>query len=222
MTVVFVVVTILLFLGIDWLVTRAREKREAAPATAAAPRAATGGAVRLPDGVFFARSHTWLSLFPSGQAWLGVDDFVIRMLEKPEITLLKPAGSQIARGEPILTLRENGHALTIRSPVEGEVLAYNSDLIAHPELLKSAPFNEGWAYGVRPTRIAELKQMLLGDETRLWMREEWARLRDVFAGAGGAVSPAMLQDGGPPIAGAMKQLDESVWRRFEQEFLQVR
>jgi hypothetical protein len=53
------------------------------------------------------------------------------------------------------------------------------------------------------------------------MRQEFRRLRDVLAGAGPELSPAMLQDGGAPIAGAMKHVAPEIWDRFEREFLEV-
>lgn len=52
MTVLFVVLTIALFLGVDWVLHRGKVHVVVkGPATPA---------VRLPSGVFFAHSHTWL------------------------------------------------------------------------------------------------------------------------------------------------------------------
>jgi glycine cleavage system H protein len=215
MTVLFVVLTIVLALGVDWLLHRRR-----APAVVAAT--ATPASVRVPSGVFFARSHTWLNLFPSGHAWLGIDDFVVRLLTEPRVRFLAEAGAEVKRGAPLLALEEGEHALTVRSPIDGRILGFNDSLREHPDLLQKAPFCDGWVCDIRPDRFADVKDLLLGDETRQWMRGEFGRLRDVFAGAGGAVQPAMLQDGGPPIAGAMKHVDDEVWKRFDREFLEVR
>ncbi len=218
MTVLFVALTIALFLVADAVILRMEARRAAAPA--AGPE--QGAPVRLPGGVFFAPSHTWLSLFPTGHAWMGIDDFVTRLLERPRVRFLVEAGSRVVRGEPILRLEEGERALTVRSPMDGRILAWNEDLTRRPELLTGAPFCEGWACDLRPDRADDLKALLLGDEAHGWMQEEFRRLRDLFAGAGPAVSPAMLQDGGPPIAGAMKHVGEEVWLRFEREFLDVR
>jgi glycine cleavage system H protein len=216
MTVLFVALTIALFFAVDWLVHRGKVDPALVPADAhAAP-------VRLPRGVFFARSHTWLNLFPSGCAWLGIDDFVTRLLDQPQVRYLKSPGARVNRGEPLLELVDGEHSLTVRSPLDGVLLATNASLARHPDLLKRAPFCEGWTCEIKPDRHADVKALLLGDETAGWMQEEFRRLRDVFAGANEAVSPAMLQDGGPPIAGAMKHVAPEVWTRFDREFLEVR
>jgi len=138
--------------------------------------------------------------------------------------LLKSAGAEVRKGDPILMLKEGDRSLTIRAPMDGEILAVNDSIRNRPELLKEMLFTDGWAYMLRPRRLSELRQMLLGEETSKWVGTEFRRLRDVFAGTGdsGGLVPALLQDGGPPIAGAMKQMNEEVWERFENEFLQVR
>lgn len=220
MTGILVVATILLFLGIDWIV-QARERKAAALAPGQA-RATDGGLrVRVPEGVFFAPSHTWLNLFPSGKVLLGVDDFVTRLLKSPRITLLKNAGDRVAKGDAILRLESNGHSLMVRSPIAGEILAPNADLARRPQLMDEALFRDGWAYAIRPGQPAEMKTLFLGDESRRWIQTEFGRLRDFFAGTG-SLAPAVLQDGGPPAAGVMNSLDEKVWQEFEDEFLQVR
>lgn len=224
MTVLFVVATILVFLTIDFFVRKTRERRETLTSPAMQRATRQTNPVRIPEGIFFARSHTWLNIFPSGKVYLGVDDFITRLLEKPQITLLSKSGDKVRKGDPIMLLKEDGRELIIHAPVEGEILSVNDELPARPELMKTLLFTDGWAYIFKPKRPSELKDMLLGEETKQWISEEFRRLRDVFAGVSqhGEMVPALLQDGGPPVAGVMKQMPESVWNRFEREFLEVR
>ena len=224
MTVLFVITTILVFLIVDAFVRTAREKKVLQTSPFLHSVVKNTNPVRTPEGIFFARSHTWLNMFPSGKVYLGIDDFVTRLLDKPQIILLGHTGDQVRKGDPILVLKEDGRELTIHAPVDGEVLAVNEDLAQKPDLMKNLLFTDGWAYSFKPKRPSELKDMLLGEETRSWIAEEFRRLRDVFAGVSqhGELVPALLQDGGPPVAGAMKQMPESVWNRFEREFLEVR
>ncbi len=219
MTVIFVIATIIFFLTLDWVVRRIRA-RKAAPVTAVHPSAYP---IRVPEGIFFTRSHTWLNLFPSGKVRLGIDDFVGRMVENPQIIFLKKSGESISRGEPLLTMKEDEHLLTVRSPIDGEIESINEELPRHPDLLKDLLFSDGWAYTIKPRKFSEIKGLLLGTETREWMRAEFGRLRDFFAGIShnGTIAPALLQDGGPPMAGVMKTMDDAVWQNFEHEFLTI-
>ena len=141
-------------------------------------------------------------------------------MEHPEITLLKQSGETVHKGDPLLQCKENGHILTVRSPIDGDILDANLELVSHPEYLKNLLFSQGWAYTLKPQRFTDLKQLLLGTETRIWMQREYARLRDFFATSqGSALAPAMLQDGGPPVSGAMKNMNDETWKQFESDFL---
>ena len=217
MTAVFVVATIIVFLTIDAIVQRSR-KKQSQPALSQPVEYP----VRIPDGIFFTKSHTWLNLFPSGMVRIGVDDFVGRMLEHPEIIFLKKPGDAILRGESMLVFREGDRALTIRSPLDGSISSCNENLPKNPSWLKDRLFSDGWGYALKPRRMSDMKDLLLGNETRSWIKAEFGRLRDFFARATSqGVAPAYLQDGGPPMAGIMKTMDKRVWEEFERRFLLV-
>lgn len=216
MTVLLVFAMIAVFLGLDWAVHR-RQRR----GVLAIVPPAEAGSLRLPAGVFFARSHTWLNLFPSGRAWLGVDDFVARLLERPRVELLARPGARVARGQALFALVEGDRRLTVSSPMAARVVAVNPDVAAGGPRRAPGPFFEGWVFELEPERAADLKSLLIGEETAGWIRAELARLRDVLAGAGPALGPAALQDGGLPVAGAMRHVGPEVWSRFEREFLTV-
>lgn len=221
MTVLFVIATIITFLTIDWFVQRRKERLAAKIAPATVP--AQSNPIRLPAGIFFAPSHTWLNLFPSGKIRLGIDDFISRLLMRPEIVMLKKVNDRVKKGEPLILLKEGKHHLTIRSPLEGDILAVNDELPVNPDLLGDRLFTDGWGYIMKPRRPADVKGLLLGNESRAWIGQEFQRLRDLFAGLGrnNVMEPVLLQDGGPPIAGALVAMDDAVWQQLDREFLSV-
>lgn len=223
MAVILVVATIIFFLGADWVIQRAKA-RKAGALTTPAPQA-TGSIypLRIPEGVFFAKSHTWLNLFPSGRVRLGVDDFVGSVLNNPEVSFMRTVGEQVDKGDPLLVLSDGNRQLTVRSPISGEIVSLNPELEKNPRVMRETLFSNGWAYTIRPMHPEELRTLMLGEESRTWMGREFHRLRDLLAGAGsqGALAPAHLQDGGAPVTGVLRQLDASAWKKFEDEFLQI-
>ena len=221
MTVLLVVATILFFLGMDWVVRRVRARSLSSATVPAAPRPLPALPVRIPDGIFFARTHTWINLFPSGKVRLGVDDFVTRLLENPSVVYLKKAGEHVQRGEPMMKLEEGKRTLTVRAPLSGIVLSSNQSLMEKPEKMKDLLFSEGWAFTIQPDKTSQLRTLLLGEETHRWIQAEFGRLRDVLATVNGGkgLAPVLLQDGGVPVAGLIREAPEEVWKRFENEFL---
>jgi glycine cleavage system H protein len=153
MTVIFVALTIVFFLALDVVVRRVKARKEVP--SMAVYTAQPAYPVRLPDGIFFAKSHTWLNLFPSGKVRLGVDDFVGRLLDKPQVEYLKSAGASVKKGEPLFALSEGGRTLTVRAPMNGRIISQNDQLAKNPGLLKENLFSEGWAYTIQPERSEE-------------------------------------------------------------------
>ena len=221
MTVLFVVAMIIVFLTIDWFARRAKEKKNVlVTQQSAAPKSVT---VRTPEGIYFSPSHTWMNLFPSGKVRIGIDDFVGRMFVNPRVTLLKHAGDRVLQGDPILTLEEGEHLLTVRAPLECDVLNENAELQRHSDLMYTNLFSDGWAFTIKPARFADMRNMMLGPDSRSWMSREFSRLRDFFAGLSSSpdFSPVLLQDGGLPVAGALQTMSKERWEQFEHEFLAV-
>lgn len=215
MTVLLFVSTIVVFLTIDYFV-----RRNKAAVAVAQPVLQKAIPMRTPAGIFFTKSHTWLSLFPSGKVQLGIDDFLARMFSAPQVSLLKNAAEHVVKGEPILRVSEGSNEVIVRSPIDGVIDTVNASLPKNPTLLNDALFSEGWAYTIKPSRTNDLRAFYLGEDTRVWLRTEMGRLRDFFAQAAGPV-PAFMQDGGLPAGGLMDRMNPEQCKRFESEFLRI-
>ena len=218
MTVLLFVTMIIIFLGVDYVT-----QRKHTPVTVARPIQSSRDPMRVPSGVFFAPSHTWLTLFPSGKVRIGVDDFVLRMMKNPELVLLKKAGATVRKGEPLLQIKDASRTMTARSPIDAEVVELNTTIQEHPQSLRESLFSDGWAYTIRPKKISDLTGLFLGEQSRAWIQREFGRLRDFVAGftQDGSLAPALMQDGGMVVEGVFKSFSDEQCQQFEQQFLFV-
>ena len=215
MTVLLFISTIVVFLTIDYFV-----RRNKAIVAVAQPIVRKAIPIRIPAGIFFTKSHTWMSLFPSGKVQLGIDDFLARMFSDPSITLLKKNSDKIHKGEPLLRVTEGNNQIIVRSPIDGVIDNVNSALVKKPSLLSEALFSEGWAYTITPKNTKDLRSFYLGEDTRVWLRDELGRLRDFFAHIT-TPTPVLMQDGGIPARGLMENLNPEQCKKFENEFLNI-
>jgi glycine cleavage system H protein len=215
MTVLLFISTIVAFLTIDYFVQRNKKT-----ILATQPIPIRTVQMRTPAGIFFTKSHTWLSLFPSGKVQLGIDDFVARMFNRPVIELLKVDGEAIKKGDAILRLKQEEKEVIVRSPIEGVIELTNRELAKKPELLSEALFSEGWAYTIKPSSTNDLRAFYLGSDTKVWLKEEMGRLRDFFAHMSAPI-PVYLQDGGDIAPGVFKNLNKEQCKQFENEFLRI-
>jgi len=233
MVALFVVVTVLVFLTIDYFVQRA-EVRRAAQAAGVSHSALTLvvepqpfwvhtsiPVARLPRGVFFHPGHTWVQLEPSGELLVGCGTLPITVLGDLDEVNVWPAGSEVREGDPVITLRHGERAITLPAPVDGVIEEVNTRVQEEPERLRHDPFMQGWLCRMSPKRLAPgLKKMFVGEEMLAWMRQEMRRLRDFLASLSdhGALAGATLQDGGLPIDGLAQRVDDPTWARFVDEF----
>lgn len=179
-------------------------------------------AVAAPSGLFLDPGHTWLSLDASGRSKVGVDAFAPVVMGRIDSVELPEAGKVVARGERLFAVSQAGRKAYFTAPVDGVVTAVNPSIERDPALLKADPYQRGWVCMLNPTNIArDLKQLMVGEETKDWIRREIDRFRDFFSHR--AVQHLALghvmQDGGEITEGVLEMLDDQSWRLFSQEFL---
>jgi len=218
--VVLVIATLLLF---DWAFVEPRARRAPARMPAPAPLTSLGPRqFALPMGLFFHPGHTWMGLLRSGQVKVGMDDFLRRLLGGIEAVAFPRVGAAVARGDPLVTVRQGGRSLVLRSPVDGTVVSANPLWETDQGRAWGDPYGEGWLVKVLPTNLARnLRTLRIAEPAVWWLQEEVRRFRD-FAARLIAPDPELglrLADGGLPADGVLRHADDATWSRFQVEFL---
>lgn len=180
--------------------------------------------IRIPQGLFFSKSHTWAHLETNGDAKVGIDDLLMHITGNVRIEYIKNAGEIIKKGDLMTRINHNGKKLNVFSPVSGEITATNTMITDNPEQIKDDPLRQLWIYSIKPTNWkAETKNYYLADEATIWMLRELARIKDFLAAAVAKYIPEaqgiVLQDGGELMDQPLAELPEEVWKDFQEEFL---
>ncbi|MBT3422884.1 MAG: glycine cleavage system protein H [Bacteroidetes bacterium] len=183
--------------------------------------------LNIPQGLFYNQTHTWSFLEKSGNAKVGLDDFLQHITGKIEFSMLKNVGEKIKKGELLTIIEQNGKQLRIFSPISGEVINTNYMLAENPELLNDDPYDAGWIYQIKPKNwIAETSGYFLAEEATKWSRKELDRFKAFVMGSPMnkyAAEPVLmvLQDGGELRDNILTELPKEVWDDFQAEFLNV-
>ncbi|MEZ5012023.1 MAG: hypothetical protein R2744_10775 [Bacteroidales bacterium] len=88
-------------------------------------RALSPGLLRIPEGLFYGRNHTWAFLEKSGTAMLGVDDLLMHITGNVKPVINRVSGEMVRRGDILGELLQDGKSLKITSPISGKVVAVN-------------------------------------------------------------------------------------------------
>jgi|WetSurMetagenome_2_1015567.scaffolds.fasta_scaffold222341_2 glycine cleavage system H protein len=179
--------------------------------------------LRIPQGIFFSRNHTWTHLERSGNARVGLDDLLIHLTGEMNFISLRTPGETIRKGELLAEFEQEGKLLRIFSPISGSIVNVNQSLAEEPGLLTDDPYGDGWLYRIRPTDWkAETASCYLAGETADWLKNELDRFKDFLAGSVKHHSPGnmiVLQDGGELRDHTLAALPHELWQDFQKEFL---
>jgi glycine cleavage system H protein len=185
----------------------------------------TAKILRIPQGIYFSKNHTWTHLGESGAAKVGMDDFLQHVIGNVRLTNLKNPGESIKKGELLAAVKQDGKVLKIYSPISGEVMEINSTLTVNPEIINSDPYDQGWICQIKPSNwVKETYTYYLADKATAWSKNEFVRFKD-FLSRGAmkrfSTEPSMvlLQDGGEIRENVLSELPEEVWEDFQKEFL---
>ncbi len=180
--------------------------------------------LRIPQGVFFSKNHTWTHLEKSGSAKVGLDDLLMRITGEVSLTENAKPGDIIQKGQLLAGIGHDGKQLQIYSPISGIILATNPLLSEEPSALNEDPFRTGWIYQIKPSDwMKETRSYYLAEEATSWMNRELVRFKDFVATSSVRNSietnGIILQDGGEIRNHLLAEMPDQLWKDFQKDFL---
>ncbi|MDX2150810.1 MAG: glycine cleavage system protein H [Bryobacteraceae bacterium] len=226
MTVLLLLVTFLAFILVDTFLSRRKAQQMVmAPATpepdktpATAP-AHTGSdwidGFYMPATVRYHAGHGWVSRERKNVLRVGVDEFAAKLAGGIERIELPKPGHWVRQGQKALAVFRNGEKAEIVSPVEGEVVEINHEVVQNPALLRQDPYGKGWLMTVfAPDEESVTRNLLPKGLVQGWMQEMVTRLYAMQPQLAGAVSP----DGGVMVDDLCSALPGAEWKTLTEEF----
>ena len=176
------------------------------------------GGFLVPENVYFHPGHAWAKAERGDILSLGIDDFGQKLLGPIQSVQTPEVGARVKQGERVWTFQVNGQAIDMLSPVDGEIVAVNDDVLQSPEQIRKDPFGKGWLMTVRnPEKLTNLKGLLSGIQARRWIEEGRTQLMAITNQNLGTV----LADAGPLRDGIARTLDSERWVEIVKSHFQT-
>jgi len=180
--------------------------------------------LRIPKGLFFSKNHTWAYLERSGNAKVGLDDFLLHITGEIKFINMKHKGDFMFKGELMAQIDQDGKTLDLTSPISGKIMKANSAIIDNPEIVNEDPYGDGWVYLIQPTDwVMETNSYYLSENAVAWSKRELIRFKDFLGETMRKYSPEtsmlILQDGGELRDKPLSELPGEVWHDFQKSFL---
>lgn len=213
MTVLIVLAMFLVFALVDWALNRHRVP----VAAVVEAKAAAGNYVEgflVPENVRYHAGHTWLVRERRHVARVGADEFAAKLAGKIDRIELPKPGQWIRQGQTAWNLFRKGEKAAMISPIEGEVVEVNPEVVRDPSLLRRDPYGEGWLMTVHVAdEEGTWKNLLPSALVRVWMKDAVGRLY--------ASQPAfatVAADGGQPVEDLLEGIEGADWTKTTAEF----
>lgn len=226
MTVLLVLATFLVFIVIDTVLSRRKalqantvtaESAEPMLETAAVP-VETGDFVdgfHVPESRRYHVGHGWVLRERKNVMRVGLDDFAAKLAGKIEKIELPKPGHWVRQGQKAVAVLRNGQKAELVSPVEGEVVEINQEVVADPSLLRTDPYGKGWLMTVfAPDEETTTRNLLPQGLVKGWMRETAERFYAKLPQMAGAVAA----DGGAPVEDLCAAVPGADWKAVTEEF----
>ena len=116
-----------------------------------------------PHRLRFSTTHEWADIQDeSGQrvATIGISAFALAQLTDLVHVELPPVGQSVAPGKPLGEIESVKAVSDVYSPVEGQVIAVNTDLAGNLEHMGDDPYGKSWIVKVRLASEAGLDKLL--------------------------------------------------------------
>jgi glycine cleavage system H lipoate-binding protein len=172
--------------------------------------------IKIPQGIYLHRGHTWVGMASDGQVRIGLDAFATRLLGPMDRIDLPLMGKPLKRDQVGIQMNRGDLETGLLAPVSGVVTAFNPKVNSDPALLMADPYGDGWLLMVQPDHLREeLRTLEMGEEATSFIETE---IDSLYQALETQLGP-LAADGGNLSDDILGQLPSSCWKEMARRFL---
>jgi len=119
----------------------------------------------FPDDLLYSREHTWAKI-DGNLVTIGVTDYAQEKLGEILHVELPQVDLYMEQDEPFGTIESSKTVTELISPVSGDIVRVNEDLLDDISIINSDPYDTGWMVVIELRDLSELDNLLDAAEYR--------------------------------------------------------
>ncbi len=127
-----------------------------------------------PEGLRYTKEHEWIQV-EGDQGRVGITHYAQEQLGDVVFVELPPVGKLLRQMEPFGVVESVKAVSDLYSPVSGEVVEVNQELLRKPELINQDPYGGGWMLVVKIKDPKELETLMTADQYQAYLQAEGGR-----------------------------------------------
>ena len=110
--------------------------------------------MNIPDELSYTKEHEWARM-EGDLCVVGITDYAQNELGDIVYVELPQPGTQVEIMGEFGVVESVKTASDLFSPIAGEIVEVNEELVENPELVNDSPYDEGWMLKIRPSNLEE-------------------------------------------------------------------
>jgi glycine cleavage system H protein len=120
----------------------------------------------------FTREHEWVYAEDDDIAVIGISEYAAGELGDIVYIELPEVGTSVKQTEQIGTIEAVKTVADLFSPISGEVVEINDEVVASPEIVNKSPHEDGWFFKMKMDDPSELDSLLSYDKYNEFLGEQ--------------------------------------------------
>ncbi len=117
----------------------------------------------IQENLKYTKDHEWI-LVEGDEVTIGITDFAQGELGDIVFVEVETIGENLDKEEVFGTIEAVKTVSDLFMPVSGEVIAFNEELEASPEMINQDPYGKGWIVKAKMADSAELDSLLSSED----------------------------------------------------------
>jgi len=119
--------------------------------------------MHIPDNLKYTKDHEWVKI-DGNTAIIGITDFAQHELGDIVFVEVDTVNETLDKEETFGTIEAVKTVSDLFMPVGGEILEFNEELEATPDIINNDPYEAGWIIKVKIADTSEADDLLSADE----------------------------------------------------------
>jgi glycine cleavage system H protein len=115
--------------------------------------------MEIPKDIFYTKDHEWVRI-EGKLAYVGITDYAAHSLGDITFVELPKAAEVLKQASFCATVESVKAASDVYAPLSGKVVALNSELATHPELINQSPYAQGYFFSMELSNAAEKTNLM--------------------------------------------------------------
>ena len=115
--------------------------------------------MNIPENLKYTKDHEWVSI-DGDIATIGITDFAQNELGDIVFVEIETEGETLDIEEVFGSVEAVKTVSDLFMPLSGEIITFNENLEANPELVNSDPYNDGWMIKIKISNKEQINNLL--------------------------------------------------------------